>query len=145
VLTDSQYYNAYKAGTLLPSFLEHLFSEYLVIFVGFGFNDGDIDRIIAASNVYNRRPGKYKHIGIFGHKGNKAEYDGLCEYARTRWHTEVVIYKITGPIKKQSHDQLKNLLIEMHQGIGSWTIDKAPLEGYKSDDASMAIPPILLE
>lgn len=143
VLTDSQYDRAYRAGASLPISLEHLFTEYLVLFVGFGFADADIKRILARSNVYSSMPGRYKHIGIFGHRGNKHEQDGLRDIARKRWHTEAVIYKITGPIKKQSHDRLKNLLVELHQSIGSWTIEKTPQSIYESDDASMATPPVL--
>jgi hypothetical protein len=144
ILTNSQYDKAYSNDSPISLFLQHLFSEYLVLFIGFGFKDADIKRILSRHNAYSDSPAKYTHIGILGHRSYKYKKDSLHQYARKLWNIEMVFYKITGESKKTSHSQLRKLLIKLHTGINSSFAARKSEFAYDSDSASMAEPPNLL-
>lgn len=143
VLTDSQYETAYTEGSPIRELLNHLFSEFLVLFVGFGFNDGDITRILKKYNAYSKQRAKYQHIGIFGHYGNKSQMIGMTDFARRHWNTETVFYKINTRNGKSTHVGIRKLLSELYKSIDDRFVDKVMPSTYISDESQMAIAPLM--
>ncbi len=112
VLTSSQYEDCYRDGSDVKEFLYEIFSKYLVVFVGFGFNDQYILRILERFGPLSRSTSRYTHLGILGAETDVPQ--STLDIYESLWNTEIVTYKIErsrGGVLR--HDKLNEALEEL--------------------------------
>ncbi len=119
VLTKTQYNRAYRAGERLPQFLSHVFGNYSLLSLGYGFNDDKINELLVESNAYSNVANHNLRLAIRGYTLDREnEAPGFHTLAKHQWDVDVVEYSIRTKGTSQDHSDLKRVIADIGDVIG---------------------------
>ena len=103
VITEEDYDNAYLEGSHATNQLKSLLTQKRVVFVGFSFDDAELQRLLRVANLYSNpaRPAFAFLSGLGGSDGEQKRIELL-----ERFNVDVIPYEVID----DSHAQLSRLL-----------------------------------
>lgn len=145
ILTKTQYNSAYRAGAKLPAFLNHVFRNYAIIIVGYGFNDDRVNDILSDSNAYSAQPTNHIRLGIRGYElGNHGESPAFKSLAKHQWSVDVVDYSIVTGNEMEDHSDVGRVLRDIGNIVGTRSLDSVdhpnPVPGQPVPTSEVPLP-----
>lgn len=120
ILTKSQYNIAYRYGSSLYNFLDHVFRNYHLIIVGYGFNDDRINELLESSNAYSETTNHNLRIGIRGYtKEEETNSPAFCKLAKHQWDVDVLEYRVTTNGVSKDHSDIDRAISGISEIVGS--------------------------
>jgi NAD-dependent SIR2 family protein deacetylase len=103
VITEEDYDSIYNGNTHILEHIKSLMSNNRLIFIGFGFNDEEINRILRSIGyICNPTKPAYAFLGIRESDSSRI----ISEEFSSKYNIELIPYRIFD----NSHSQLKNIL-----------------------------------
>lgn len=119
ILTKSQYNIAYRYGSPLYKFLDHVFRNYHLIIVGYGFNDDRINELLWSSNAYSQTTNHNIRIGIRGYtKEKESSAPAFCKIAKHQWDVDILEYQVATNGVSKDHSDIDRVISEIREIIG---------------------------
>lgn len=127
VLTLTDYFKAYKNPSPLPEFLDHIFNEKTVLFVGYGLEEYEVLEYMLKGSNQSR---DVRHLMLYAVRKEEENFFPIQQ----KYYADLGIELIKFDISEIGYGQLYNEVCELAEKVGTKAKPKSKLSKLKLVD-----------